>query len=71
MPVPGCNCLQTFRYVLLPLSAPDVAAALTYTFIYSWTEFVYALTFTADLRARTLPVGLQTFMGECIMRWAC
>ncbi len=22
-----------------------------------------------DLRARTLPVGLQTFMGEFIIRW--
>ncbi len=24
---------------------------------------------TADLRARTLPAGRQTFMGECIIRW--
>jgi multiple sugar transport system permease protein len=67
--IDGCNRLQTFRYVLLPLSAPGVAAALTYIFIYSWNEFIYALTFTADLRARTLPVGLQTYMGEFITRW--
>jgi len=67
--IDGCNRVQTFRYVLLPLSAPGVAAALTYIFIYSWNEFIYALTFTADLRARTLPVGLQTFMGEFIIRW--
>ena len=67
--IDGCNRLQIFRHVLLPLSAPGVAAALTYIFIYSWNEFIYALTFTADLRARTLPVGLQTFMGEFIIRW--
>ena len=67
--IDGCNRLQTFRYVLLPWSAPGVAAALTSIFIYSWNEFIYALTFTADLRARTLPVGLQTFMGEFIIRW--
>jgi multiple sugar transport system permease protein len=67
--IDGCNRLQAFRYVLLPLAAPGVAAALTYIFIYSWNEFIYALTFTADLRARTLPVGLQTFMGEYIIRW--
>jgi hypothetical protein len=35
----------------------------------SGTGGTYALTFTADLRARTLPVGLQTFMGEFIIRW--
>ena len=34
--IDGCNRLQTFRYVLLPLSASGVAAALTYIFIYSW-----------------------------------
>jgi len=67
--IDGCNRLQTFWYVLLPLAGPGVAAALTYIFIYSWNEFIYALTFTADLRARTLPVGLQTFMGEFIIRW--
>ncbi len=67
--IDGCTRLQAFRYVLLPLSAPGVAAAVTYIFIYSWNEFLYALTFTADLRARTLPVGLQTFMGEYIIRW--
>lgn len=67
--IDGCNRLQAFWFVLLPLSAPGMAAALTYIFIYSWNEFIYALTFTADLRARTLPVGLQTFMGEFIIRW--
>ena len=67
--IAGCSRLQAFRHVLLPLSAPGVAAAATYIFIYSWNEFIYALTFTADLRARTLPVGLQTFMGEFIIRW--
>ena len=67
--IDGCSRLQAFRFVLLPLSAPGLAAALTYIFIYSWNEFIYALTFTADLRARTIPVGLHTFMGEFIIRW--
>jgi multiple sugar transport system permease protein len=67
--IDGCSRLQTFCHVLLPLSAPGVAAAVTYIFIYSWNEFLYALTFTSDLRARTLPVGLQTFLGEYTIRW--
>jgi multiple sugar transport system permease protein len=67
--IDGCSRFQTFRHVLLPLSGPGVAAAVTYIFIYSWNEFIYALTFTSDLRARTLPVGLQTFMGEYTIRW--
>lgn len=67
--IDGCSRLQTFRHVLLPLSAPGVAAAATYIFIYSWNEFIYALTFTANLRSRTLPVGLQIFLGDYLVRW--
>ena len=44
-------------------------AALTYVFVYSWNEFVYALTFTSSIDMRTVPVGLNTFMGEYIIRW--
>lgn len=67
--IDGASRWQTFWHVLAPLAAPGLIAGLTYVFIYSWNEFVYALTFTADISARTLPVGLHTFMGEYIIRW--
>lgn len=67
--IDGANRWQIFRYVLLPLSAPGIVASLTYVFIFSWNEFIYALTFTSDASARTLPVGLHSFMGEYIIRW--
>lgn len=67
--IDGANRWQTFRRVLLPLSLPGVIAAMTYVFIFSWNEFIYALTFTSDAGARTLPVGLHSFMGEYIIRW--
>lgn len=67
--IDGATRWQTFWHVLAPLSAPGIIAALTYVFIYSWNEFIYALTFTSDVSTRTLPVGLNTFMGEYIIRW--
>lgn len=67
--IDGATRWQTFWYVLAPLSAPGIIAGLTYVFIYSWNEFIYALTFTSDVSSRTLPVGLHTFMGEYIIRW--
>ncbi|MDI6772601.1 MAG: carbohydrate ABC transporter permease [bacterium] len=67
--IDGCSRMQVFWYVLLPLAAPGLAAVGTYIFLYSWNEFVYALTFTADVSARTLPPGLSTFIGEFIIRW--
>jgi multiple sugar transport system permease protein len=67
--IDGCSRLQAFRYVILPLSRPGIAAAGTYAFIYSWNEFLLALTFTASEESRTMPVGLNLFIGENLIRW--
>jgi len=67
--IDGCNEITAFRWVLAPLLVPGIAASSTYVFIYSWNEFVYALTFTSTTVSRTLPVGLRTFIGEYLIRW--
>jgi ABC-type sugar transport system, permease component len=65
----GASRLQSFIHVILPLSKSGIAAAGTYAFIYSWNEFIYALTFTTSDAARTIPVGLRLFIGENTIRW--
>ena len=67
--IDGCSYLGAFRWVIAPLLAPGIAASATYVFIYSWNEFIYALTFTSSDAARTLPIGLHNFIGEYIIRW--
>jgi multiple sugar transport system permease protein len=67
--IDGCSKLQSFFHVILPLSRPGIAAAGTYAFIYSWNEFLFALTFTFDDTAKTIPVGLSQFVGENMIRW--
>jgi multiple sugar transport system permease protein len=67
--IDGCNDIGAFRWVILPLLGPGLAASATYVFIYSWNEFIYALTFTSSEAARTLPVGLHSFVGEYLIRW--
>ena len=67
--IDGCSRLGSFIYVILPLSRPGIAAAGTYAFIYSWNEFLFALTFTSSDDAKTIPVGLSQFIGENIIRW--
>ena len=67
--VDGCTPLQMVRYILLPLLRPGLAAAGTYIFIFSWNEFLYALTFTSSVASQTIPVGLQFFIGDYQIRW--
>lgn len=61
--VDGATPLQTFWRVLLPLAAPGMVTTGLLAFIAAWNEFLYALTFTQDYRARTAPVLIATFSG--------
>jgi multiple sugar transport system permease protein len=67
--IDGASDLGAFRWIIVPLLAPSLAAASTYVFIYSWNEFIYALTFMTREATRTLPVGLHGFIGEFLIRW--
>lgn len=61
--VDGCTRFQAFRKILLPLAAPGLAAAGILVFIFSWNEFLFALTFTTTEASRTIPVGIALFPG--------
>jgi multiple sugar transport system permease protein len=63
--VDGATPFQTFFYVVLPLSAPGLAAVAVLSLIQSWGEFLLALVLTNDARAQTLPI----FLGRYITGW--
>ncbi len=67
--VDGCTAFQTFYRIMLPLSAPALFTAATLVFIFSWNEFLYALTFTATSSSRTIPVAIALFPGEHEVPW--
>lgn len=67
--VDGCSEVRALRHVLMPIVVPGVVAAATYIFIFSWNEFLFALTFTSSNQARTLPIGLDSFIGNFLIRW--
>ena len=61
-----------FRYslrVAMPLSSPGIIATAIYTFVQSWNEYIYALTFLNSRDKLTLPVGLQRFFTEYATDW--
>jgi multiple sugar transport system permease protein len=58
----GCNGLQAFLRVVLPLALPGLAAAAIFTFVLSWNE-VFAATILT-LRNRTLPAHVLTVLNE-------
>ncbi len=67
--IDGCSPLQSFRRVMLPLAAPGIFAAAVLVFIFSWNEFLFALTFTATPNSRTIPVAIALFPGLHEVPW--
>jgi multiple sugar transport system permease protein len=67
--VDGCTVIQSFYRIILPLSAPGIFATAILVFIFSWNEFLFALTFTSTVASRTIPVGIALFPGLHEVPW--
>lgn len=62
--VDGMNPWQVYLYIMVPLSAPALAASGVIAFIFSWKEFLMALSLTSTPGAMTLPVGIAGFVQD-------
>jgi multiple sugar transport system permease protein len=56
--VDGASTVRTLVFVLRPLVVPGIATTVLYAFLFSWTEFVGALTFLTSNNLYTLPLAL-------------
>ena len=67
--IDGCGEVRMIWNVLLPVITPGILAAAAYIVIYSWNEFLFAVTFASSAATNTIPVGLKSFIGDYVMRW--
>ena len=61
--IDGASPAQIFSLIFLPLSRPILIVTAILTFIGTFNEFVLASIFLQDVDARTVAVGLQSFIG--------
>jgi trehalose/maltose transport system permease protein len=61
--IDGASPLGTLFRVLLPVMTPALVTTGLLAFINAWNEFLFALTFTSDNTARTVPVAIGMFTG--------
>jgi multiple sugar transport system permease protein len=65
----GCNRFTALLRVVLPMSMPGVVATVVFAFIWSWNEFMIALTFISTPDRRTMPLGIYSFLGQYTVEW--
>jgi len=66
--VDGCSPLGAFWRIALPLASPGLIATGVFCFIFSWTEFFFAVSLTR-LAARPLSVFLANYFGKFTVFW--
>lgn len=62
--IDGASTLRIFLSVILPLSTNATVTIAVFNFMFAWNEFVFANTFLTSPMLKTLPVGLQDFVGQ-------
>jgi multiple sugar transport system permease protein len=67
--IDGAGPLRVFWDIVVPLSRPGLIATAVYVLIVTWQEFLFALSFTSTKEMRTLPVGLNDFIGQYGIRY--
>jgi multiple sugar transport system permease protein/raffinose/stachyose/melibiose transport system permease protein len=60
----GYSEFEIFWRIALPLSTPAIVTTVIMNFILLWNEFLYAVVLITDDDKRTLPLGVQKFMGD-------
>ena len=67
--VDGASRFKAFTKIIIPLAMPGIATTAILAFIYSWNEFLFALSFTLGPERQTVPVAIALFRGEYQVPW--
>jgi multiple sugar transport system permease protein len=66
--IDGCSILGVLARVVVPLTAPGIAATAILAFIASWNNFLFALVLSNDT-TKTLPVAVLGYIGYNSIQW--
>jgi ABC-type glycerol-3-phosphate transport system permease component len=67
--IDGAGPFRTFFEIIVPLCRPGIMATTVFVLIVTWQEFLFALSFTSTKEMRTLPVGVNDFIGQYGIRY--
>ena len=62
--IDGATNLRMFFSIMFPMAKNSTITIVIYNFVNIWNEFTYANTFMTKNIMKTLPVGLNDFVGE-------
>jgi ABC-type glycerol-3-phosphate transport system permease component len=67
--VEGASRVQAVRHVVIPMAMPGVLTVALFSFILSWTDYIYALVLTSSDGKKVVSLGLAAMYGAYDLRW--
>jgi raffinose/stachyose/melibiose transport system permease protein len=68
--IDGCSTFGFFRFILLPIARPALAAVATIQVVLAWNEYLLPLLILNDPKKWPLPLGIIQFQGQYSTDWA-
>jgi ABC-type glycerol-3-phosphate transport system permease component len=65
----GASRIRVLVDIVAPIAAPGLATTAILTFLYSWNEFLFALSFSLGPERYTVPVAIALFRGQYQVPW--
>lgn len=66
--IDGCGHFQVFFRIMLPLSKSGLVTISIFNFLWTWNDYLYAMTFLPSASKRTLPVGMVMLQSTAMYK---
>jgi len=67
--IDGCSFRGAMLRIIVPLALPGIVSAAILTFLFSWGEFVFALTFLSKNELQPVTIGIYNAIGQYGIRY--
>ena len=68
--VDGAGNFRAFRSIVLPVSFNALITAGLFTFLFAWSDFLFALTLTTTTTVRPITLGIYQYIGTYTADWS-
>jgi multiple sugar transport system permease protein len=68
--VDGAGQIRAFVAIVLPMSRNALVTAALFTFLFTWSDFLFALTLTTTEDVRPVTLGIYQYIGTYVNDWS-
>jgi multiple sugar transport system permease protein len=67
--VDGAGLFRAFLSIVVPVSRNAVITVGLFSFLFAWSDFLFALTLTTNSSVRPVTLGIYTYLGQHVNNW--